>query len=326
MATSAAQTRNPWDAWTERSRIYKQQRQFAFSAAQSLRPTAEDSDKTMALLRSLRKEKVSVYSYAYEDFLKEHKLPRSLHSLKLMFMDIEAGIKQEIIPHDETTVFIVIDEISHQQQRNHTQKKRRKYTAAHPLHRTSAARPAPQKPTPASHPVPLATDFTLNDMIRHNIEALQFYMTTLMTTEDYMKFIFANKDIEAQFHRYIKNILVHKTEGHKYLQLEEHINNRRILMDKVSQLPQNGQTFMLANFDKDMFVVPCSKDEYMKKYCQENDFYLPPGRELLTQQPAHPGLFKRTMTGLKQIDPNCKENTAERQITFGRGKRVLKKN
>ena len=239
-------------------------------------------------------------------------------------MDIEAGLKQEIIPHDETTVFIVIDEISYQQ-RPHTQKKKRKYAPAAPaaaLHRTSAAH-RPQKPTPAaSHPVPLATDFTINDMIRHNIETLQFYMTTLMTTEDYMKFIFANKDIEARFHRYINNILVHKTEGRNYLQLEEHINNRRILMDKVSQLPQNGQTFMLADFDKDMFVVPCSKDEYMKKYCQENDFCLPPGRELLTQPPTHPGLYKRTMTGLKQIDRNCRTDTTHKQIAFGQGKRI----
>ena len=61
---------------------------------------------------------------------------------------------------------------------------------------------------------------------KENIETLQYYMTTLLTTEDYMKFIFTNKDIEARFHRYINNILVHKSDGEKYLQLEEHINNQ----------------------------------------------------------------------------------------------------
>ena len=323
----SAQGRNPWDAWTERTRLYTQQRNFAFSAAKSLKPTAEESEKAMALLRSLRKEKFPLYSRAYEDFLKQHKLNRSLHSLKLMFMDIEAGIKEAVIPHDETTIFILIDEISHRQE-THTQKKRRRYTPAQTLHHTSApARPRSKQPTAehaAAHPVPLAIDFTLNDMLRHNIEALQYYLTTLMTTEDYMKFIFTNKDIEAQFHRYINNILVHKTDGHKFLQLEEHINNRRVLMDKLSQLPKNGQTFLLPEFNNNVFVVPCSKDEYMTKYCQENDFYLPPGKELLTSSPTHPGLYRHTMNGIKQIDPNCTQNTVERRLVFGRGKRLLK--
>ena len=121
MATST-QGRNPWDAWTERSRLYNQQRNFAFSAAKSLKPTPEESEKAMALLHSLRKEKFTLYSCAYEDFLTHHKLTRSLHSLKLMFMDIEAGIKEAVIPNDETTVFILIDEISHRQ-RYQTQRK-----------------------------------------------------------------------------------------------------------------------------------------------------------------------------------------------------------
>ena len=326
MATSA-QGRNPWDAWTERTRLYTQQRNFAFSAAKSLKPTAEESEKAMALLRSLQKEKSVLYSRSYEDFLKQHKRNRSLHSLQLMFMDIEAGIKEALIPHDETTIFILIDEISHRQQ-THTKKKRRRYTPAQTLHHTSApARPRSKQPTAehaAAHPVPLATDFTLNDMLRHNIEALQYYLTALMTTEDYMKFLFTNKDIEAQFHRYINNILVHKPNGHKFLQLEEYINNRRVLMDRLSQLPKNGQKFLLPEFNNNVFVVPCSKDEYMTKYCQENDFYLPPGKELLTSSPTHPGLYRHTMNGIKQIDPNCTQNTVERRLAFGRGKRLIK--
>ena len=220
MATSAARP-NPWNAWHERQRRYKQQRKFAFSATRSLRSTLEETEEALNLLRSLRREKSTLYSLAYEEFLKEHRLDQSLHSLKLMFLDIEAGFKQPVIPQDETTVFILIDEINCRQQ---SQRKKRRWTSSQP---TPADAPpkttpphAPPKPTPAHAappPIPLATDFTFNDMIKHNIEALQFYMTTQMTMEDYMKFIFTKKDIEAKFHRYINNILVHKTEGHKYL-------------------------------------------------------------------------------------------------------------
>ena len=244
----------------------------------------EDTEKAMELLRGLRKEKFTLCSHDYENFLKEHKLNRSLHSLKLMFMDIESGVRKPIIPHDDTTVFILIEEITHRQQQNHT-RKRRHYTQTHARPQPTAAH-APPAHT-ASHPIPLATDL-------------------------------------ARFHRYINTILVHKTDGEKYLQLEHHINNRRELMDKLSQLPKEGQTVLLADFNNRVFVVPCSKDEYMTKYCQDNDFYLPPGRELLTKQPTHLGLYKHSMNGIIQIDPNRRENTIERRIAFGRGKRVIK--
>ena len=101
------------------------------------------------------------------------------------------------------------------------------------------------------------------------------------------------------------------------MQLEELINNRRILMEKVSHLPKDGHTFLLPDFDSRVFAVPCSKDEYMKKYCEEYDFRLPPGREILTHPPTHPGLYKRTMQGIIQIDPNCRR-------TFGRGRKLIK--
>ena len=319
MTTSAAHSPpSVTNRWNERIHAYKKQRRFAYISARCARITQEESDDTMNLLRGLNRNKCTVYTLAYEHFLIQTTLKRSHQSLKLMLLDIEAGLRDPIYPHDEQTVCILIDEI--------TIRQRSTANNIHTTHKsqTSAQKHvAPPPPPPAKRrAVPLATNITFEDMMKKNIEALQYYMTTLLTTDDYMKFVFTNKDIEARFHRYINNILVHKSDGEKYLQLEEHINNRLLLMDKLSQMPQTGQTFLLPDFANRVFAVPCSKDEYMKKYCQDNDFRLPPGKEILTQPPSHPGLYRRTMTGLKQIDPNCRIDTTRRQNAFGRGKRI----
>ena len=95
-------------------------------------------------------------------------------------------------------------------------------------------------------------------------------------------------------------------------------------MDKLSHIPKVRQTFLLPEFNNNVFVVPGSKDEYMTKYCQENDFYLSPGKEKLTSLPSHPGLYRHTLNGVTQIDPNCK-GTVQRPLSFGRRTRLLKK-
>ena len=252
MATSAAPQPTPLNAWNERIHKYKQQRRFAYITARSTKYTAEDQDEAVRLLHGLRRDKCTVYTLAYERFLLQTKLMRSLESLKLMLLDIEAGLMDPVFPHDETTVCILIDEITVRQRSTATTAKNHQQPSSSHTKKPTAAATARKNiaPPPAKRrAVPLVTDFTFEDMIKHNIEALQYYMTSLMTTEDYMKFIFTNKDIEARFHRYINNILVHKSDGEKYLQLEEHINNRRILMDRLLQLPKDGQTFLLPDFN-----------------------------------------------------------------------------
>ena len=112
-----------------------------------------------------------------------------------MLLDIEAGLMDPVFPHDETTVRILIYEIT-LRQRSATTAKNHQRLSSQPTSATAAQKNI--APPPAKRrAVPLATDFTFEDMIKHNIESLQYYMTSLMTTEDYMKFIFTNKDIEA---------------------------------------------------------------------------------------------------------------------------------
>jgi len=257
-------------------------------------------------------------------------LSRSLQSLKLMFLDIEAEISAPVIEDDQDTVLMTLETICYKLM----EKTKRKRTSSKKLQRCGKKihidKPPllPSRgnapPTHAQAPIPLSTDLTLQDMMIRNIEALKYQCSRTLTTEDFMKFIFANRHIEARFHKYITTIMAQKEDGDKYVALEQEIGHRRTLMDKIQQLPKPGETFLLPTFDKNVFIAPYSKDKYAHQYCSYYNFTLPPGHELLTHAPTHPGLYTTTrMMGILQVDPACRREEANiLPAYFARGTKV----
>ena len=152
-------------------------------------------------------------------------------------------------------------------------------------------------------------------MMTRNIEGLKYQFSTVLSTEDYMTFIFENKNIQEQFHRYINVLMANRDDGQKYATLEREIGQRKLLMERIQTLPRPKQTFLLADFTKETFIAPCSKDEYVYKYCVDNYFHLPPSTETLLQPPRHPGLYTTTpMLGIRQLDPAAACHTRNKFI------------
>ena len=347
--TKATKERQEWTSsgtYSHCKRLYSQQRPLSFAAARAERVSGENTYRTENLLHSMKRDKYRLFGDMYYTFLLNNNLPSSIQSLKLLFLDIEYGFKDIVWCTEYKTVRMMLEEIRrveielyyNEQMEKKTTNQSRKKTRTQTTEHTSSApqEPAPKKrpQTPPPQPVPVisSVQFSVYQQVSDNIEALQYHMNKLLTTDDYMRFIFTNKDIEARFHKYINNIMVHRTDGEKFLELEQHIDQRRLLMHKVSQIPKNGQTFIIPSFANDQFIVPCSKEEYTKRYCEDFHFYLPPGHETLTQPPTHPGLYKRTMNGIRQIDPNCQKNASEQGQQFirtrrgrGRGTVMIKK-
>ena len=213
---------------TERVKLYKQRRSFAFTAARALQTTYNDSVDANNVLRELN-QKCTVKSIAYAKCLENHKVSHSLRSLKLMFLDIEAEISAPVIEDDQDTVLMTLETICYKLM----EKTKRKTTSGKKLQRCGkkihidkspllpSGGNAP--PTHAPAPVPLSTDLTLQGMMIRNIEALKYQCSRTLTTEDFMKFIFANRDIDTRFHKYITTIMAQKEDGDKYVALEQEI-------------------------------------------------------------------------------------------------------
>ena len=344
----AIKEREEWtssETYIQCKHLYSLQRKFSFAAARAERVSDNNKFRAENLLQSLQKDLYRLFADLYYTFLLENRLPSSVQSMKLLFMDIEYGFKELLWCTEYGTVRLMLNELRRVEIELHYDdqiKKKTTSTQSRKQNRTRTAESSPplepdskKRPqTPAPQPVPLlsSVSYSIHEQVKSNIEALQYNMTKLMTTDDYMRFIFTHKDIEARFHKYINNMMVHRTDGEKFLELERHIDQRRLLMHKLSQIPNNGQTFIIPSFANDTFIVPCSKEEYTKRYCEDFHFYLPPGHETLTQPPTHPGLYKRTMNGIRQIDPNCQKNASEQGQQFirtrrgrGRGTVMIKK-
>ena len=93
----------------QRAQLYMQQRGFAFTATRAYKATHNDANEANDILRELRGYKCALYSAGYAAFIHAYNLDRSLRSLKLFFMDIEAGFIEQILPHDEDFVSMTID-------------------------------------------------------------------------------------------------------------------------------------------------------------------------------------------------------------------------
>ena len=76
--------------------------------------------------------------------------------------------------------------------------------------------------------------------------------------------------------------MANKEDGQKYLHLEQEIGQRELIMEKLQHLPRPGQPFLLPNFNNTVFIAPCSKDEYIYKYCNDFTFTLAPSTEHIT--------------------------------------------
>ena len=101
-------TSNNANIFSQRSHLYIKQRGFAFAAARAYKPTVTESHDANDILRQLKGYRCTVYSAAYTSFLNEHTLKRSLRSLKLLFLDLEAGFIKPIIPNDDETIWTTI--------------------------------------------------------------------------------------------------------------------------------------------------------------------------------------------------------------------------
>ena len=291
--------------YNKRAKLYLQQRGFAFAATRAYKATYNDALETNDLLRALGGYKCSLYSAQYASFIHGYKLERSLKSLKLFFLEIEAGVYENTIPQDEDTVAMAIDRIVWREEENKRGRKRKQQS---PRKNQRCNKKTPLLPTPSKQqPTQLSTNMTLHTMMKTNIEALKHQCSTVLSTEDYMAFIFGNKQIQDQFHRYIAVLMSTRQDGQKYVKLEQEIGQRTLLMDRIKTLPRPGQTFILPDFNKDTFIAPCTRGEYVNKYCTNVDFRIPPSRETLTLPPRHPGLYTTTpMLGVRQIDPACR--------------------
>ena len=104
--------------YNKRSQLYLQQRGFAFAATRAYKATYNDALETNDLLRALGGYRCSLYSAQYASFIHEYKLDRSLKSLKLFFLEIEAGIYENTLPQDEDTVAMAIDRIVWKEEEN----------------------------------------------------------------------------------------------------------------------------------------------------------------------------------------------------------------
>ena len=313
-----------------RSELYVKQRRFAISAARAYKATNKDAEDAKNILIDLPGYKCMLYSAKYAEFIHELDLERSLQSLKLFFLDLEAGLLEPVWPDDEDTVFSTLEKICFKQA-EHTNRKRKQYTQQRRTQRCNKKIPILQTPPPSHHapphnyhhdtPAQLSTNMSLQSEMMRNVEALRHHCSTALTTEDYMKFIFGNKDIQQQFHRYINILMVNRQDRQKYVTLEREIGQRTLLMERIRTLPRPGQTFILPDFNNETFIAPCTKNEYVYKYCVDNYFRLPPSRETLRLPPRHPGLYTTTpMLGVKQLDPAFQGRDANIQLPTYRGR------
>ena len=175
----------------QRAKLYIQQRGFVFAATRAYKTTNNDANDANDILRELKGYKCQLYSAKYASFLHAYTLKRSLKSLKLFFLLLEAGVIEQVLPNDEDTVSIKIDEISWKEEENR-RRKRRHYSP--PTNRTQRRKKkVPLLPTPPpQHAAQMSTDMTLHTMMMRNIEALKYQCSTVLSTEDYMKFIFGH--------------------------------------------------------------------------------------------------------------------------------------
>ena len=313
------------DVFGQRAKLYIQQRGFAFAATRAYKATNKDANDATDILRDLKGYKCQLYSAKYASFLHEFTLQRSLRSLKLFFLELEAGLREAVLPNDEDTVSIKIDEISWKEEENR-RRKRKHYSP--PTHQTQRCnKKVPLLPTPPpkyNNAAQMSTNMTLHTMMMKNIEALKYQCSTVLSTEDYMRFIFGNTHIQQQFHKYINTLMTTRDDGQKYCYLEREIGQRELIMEKIQHLPRPGQTFLLPNFNNTVFIAPCSKDEYIYKYCNDFTSTLPPSKQHITRPPTHPGLYTSTrMMGVRQIDPACQQRDAHiRPEYYGRGTKL----
>ena len=184
-------------------------------------PTFKESHDANDILRQLKGYRCTVYSAAYASILNEHKLERSLRSLKLLFLDLEAGFIKPIIPNDDETIWTTIDTIACKEveQRTQTRKKR---TYSQPHHNQRCNKRLPLLPTPPQAQV--STNMSLYTMMMTNIEALKYQCSTVLTVEDYMRFIVGNTHIQQQFHKYVNTWLPETTDKNTVTLNEKLVN------------------------------------------------------------------------------------------------------
>ena len=221
--------------YRKRAQLYMHQRGFAFAATRAYKATYNDALETNDILRELGGYKCSLYSAQYAAFIHAYQLDRSLKSLKLFFMEIEAGLHEHIMSDDEDTVAMTIDKIVWKEE-EHNRRRKRKQQSPRKNQRCNNKK-TPLLPTPQQQPTQLSTNMTLRTMMKTNIEVLKYQCSTVLSTEDYMTFIFGNKQIQEQFHRYITVLMSTRQDGQKYATLEREIGQRTMLMDRIKTLP-----------------------------------------------------------------------------------------
>jgi len=201
--------------YRKRAQLYMQQRGFAFAATRAYKATYNDALETNDILRELDGYKCALYSAQYAAFINAYKFERSLKSLKLFFMEIEAGLHEQIMPDDEDTIAVTIDKIVWREEENNRRRKRKQS----PRKNQRCNKKSPLLQTP-QQPAQLSTNMTLHTMMKRNIEVLKYQCSMVLSTEDYMTFIFGNKQIQEQFHRYITVLMGTRGDGQKYTTLE----------------------------------------------------------------------------------------------------------
>ena len=112
-----------------------------------------------------------------------------------------------------------------------------------------------------------------------------------------------------------------RDDGQKYIKLEREIGQRTMLLERIRTLPRPGQTFILPDVNNEVFIAPCSKDEYIYKCCNNFEFRIPPSTKTVTLPPRRPGLYSTTpMLGVWQIDPAYQRRNKNIQVPEYRGR------
>jgi len=133
------------DVLSQRAKLYIQQRGFAFAATRAYKATNKDANDANDILRDLKGYRCSLYSARYASFLNTFKLQRSLRSLKLLFLELEAGLMEPVLPDDEDTILITLETIYYKEAEQ-VKRKRKHYSQTHRNQRCNKR--VPLLPTP----------------------------------------------------------------------------------------------------------------------------------------------------------------------------------
>ena len=152
------------DVLSQRAKLYIQQRGFAFAATRAYKATNKDTHDANDILRELKGYRCALYSARYASFINTFKLQRSLRSLKLFFLELEAGLMEPVLPDDEDTVVITLETIYYKEAEQ-VKRKRKHYSPPHRNQRCNKR--VPLLPTPlqaqyAGNTAQLSTNMSFN--------------------------------------------------------------------------------------------------------------------------------------------------------------------